>query len=37
MTPISKVKTLLAFVSICVCNAQCKLKIPISLAADSMI
>ena len=31
MTPISKVKTLLAFVSICVCNAQCKLEIPIVL------
>ena len=35
MTPISKVITLLAFVSIpvsiCVCNAQCKLEIPIVL------
>ena len=31
MTPISKVKTLSAFVSICVCNAQCKLEIPIVL------
>ena len=31
MTPISKVKTLLAFVSICVCNVQCKLEIPIVL------
>ena len=31
MTPISKVKTLVAFVSICVCNAQCKLEIPIVL------
>ena len=31
MTPFSKVKTLLAFVSICVCNAQCKLEIPIVL------
>ena len=33
MTPISKVTTLCynAFVSICVCNAQCKLKIPIIL------
>ena len=30
MTPISKVKTLLAFVSICVCNAQRKLKNPYS-------
>ena len=28
MTPISKVTTLLAFVSICVYNAQCKLEIP---------
>ena len=31
MTPISKVKALLAYVSICVCNAQCKLEIPIVL------
>ena len=31
MTPISKVQTLLAFVSICVCNAQCKLEISIVL------
>ena len=31
MTPISIVKTLLAFVSICVCNVQCKLEIPIVL------
>ena len=31
MMPISKVTTLLAFVSICVCNAQCKLEIPIVL------
>ena len=31
MMPISKVKTLLAFVSICVCNAQCKLEIIIVL------
>ena len=31
MMPVSKVKPLLAFVSICVCNAQCKLEIPIVL------
>ena len=31
MTPISKVTTLVAFVSICVCNAQYKLEIPIVL------
>ena len=31
MMTISKVKTLLEFVSICVCNAQCKLEIPIVL------
>ena len=31
MAPISKVKTLLAFVSICVCNAQCKSESPIVL------
>ena len=31
MTPISKVKPLLSFVSICVCNAKCKLEIPIVL------
>ena len=31
MMPISKDKTLLAFVSICVCNEQCKLEIPVVL------
>ena len=31
MTPTSEVTTHLAFVSICVCNTQCKLEIPIVL------
>ena len=31
MMPISKVKTFLALVSICVCNAQCNLEIPITV------
>ena len=37
MTPISKLTIILAFVSICVFNAQCKLEIPIVGGRDVLL